>query len=88
MDLKILQYTPPWDWPRDAGETFQEILIDPRADPSDRLAAAELAGDLVVMNDELADSLVAIISNPDEPERLRAVAASGTSPGCYGTCSE
>jgi hypothetical protein len=75
MDMKTLQDTPPWDWPRDAGKRFLEILIDGRADASDRLIAAELAGELVVMNDELADSLTAIVSSPDEPEGLRATAA-------------
>jgi hypothetical protein len=75
MDLKILQDTPPWDWPRDAGKRFQETLIDRRANESDRLVAAEVAGDLTVINDELADSLTAIIRSPDEPEGLRARAA-------------
>ena len=72
MDLKTLQDTPPWDWPRDAGKKFQEILIDHLADETDRLIAAELAGDLTVINDELADALTATIRSPDEPERLRA----------------
>ena len=80
MDLKILQNTPPWDWPRDAGKRFQEILIDRRANESDRLLAAELAGDLTVINDELADCLVAIIRSPVEPERLRASAAVSLGP--------
>jgi hypothetical protein len=80
MDLKTLQDTPPWDWPRDAGKRFQEILIDHRANESDRLVAAELAGDLTVINDELADSLTAIIRSPDEPERLRARAAIALGP--------
>jgi len=80
MDLKTLQDTPPWDWPRDAGKRFQEILIDHRADESDRLVAAELAGDLTVINDELADSLTAILRSPDEPERLRARAAIALGP--------
>ncbi len=80
MDLKTLQDTPPWDWPRDAGKRFQEILIDHRANESDRLVAAELAGDLTVINDELADSLMAIIRSPDEPERLRARAAIALGP--------
>ncbi len=75
MDLKILRDTPPWDWPSDAGERFQEILRDQRASDSDRLVAAELAGDLTIINDELADSLIAIISSQNEPEQLRARAA-------------
>jgi hypothetical protein len=80
MDLKIFLDTPPWDWPRDAGKRFQAILNDRRANESDRLAAAELAGDLTVINDELADSLTAIIRSPDEPQPLRAMAAISLGP--------
>ena len=75
MDIKILQDTPPWEWPRDAGKTLQDILIDRRADESDRLLAAELAGDIVAINDDLAGSLMTIVRSPDEPEELRAMAA-------------
>src|SRR5260221_3029431 len=75
MDLKTLQDTPPWDWPRDAGKRFQEILIDPQANESDRLVAAELAGDFAVVNDELADSLMVIMGGHNEPEALRATGA-------------
>ena len=80
MDLKILQDTPPWDWPRDTGKRFKEVLIDRRANESDRLVAAELAGDMVVINDELADSLMAIIRSAVEPEGLRARAAISLGP--------
>ena len=75
MKLKTLLETPPWDWPRDAGRTFHKALTDKRADPSDRLIAAELAGDLVVMNDELAGDLMAIVGSADESDDLRAKAA-------------
>jgi hypothetical protein len=80
MDLKTLQDTPPWNWPSDAGKGFEGILRDPRASDADRLAAAELAGDLTVVNDQLADSLVAVISSPNEPEQLRAKAAIALGP--------
>jgi uncharacterized protein (UPF0147 family) len=80
MDVKTLQDTPPWDWPRDAGKKFQEILIDHQANETDRLIAAELAGDLTVINDELADALTAVIRRPDEPEQLRAAAAIALGP--------
>jgi hypothetical protein len=75
VDLKTLIDTPPWDWPRDAAETFQKILVDGLAEESDRLVAAQLAGDSTVINDGLAESLMAIIRNVDEPEKLRARAA-------------
>ncbi|HEX8802139.1 MAG TPA: hypothetical protein VF772_26185, partial [Terriglobales bacterium] len=80
MDLKTLQDTPPWDWPRDAGKKFQKILIDHEANETDRLIAAELAGDLTVINDQLADALMAVIRRPDEPEQLRAAAAIALGP--------
>ena len=80
MDLKTFQDTPPWDWPRDAGKTFQETLVDDRANESDRVIAAELAGDIVAINDELANTLTAIIRSPDEPEHLRSTAALALGP--------
>src|SRR5246127_801644 len=80
MDLKTLLDTPPWDWPKDAGNVFQKILVDRRANESDRLIAAELAGDLTVVNDDLADTLLTIVCSADEPEQLRARAAISLGP--------
>jgi hypothetical protein len=75
MDLKILQVTPPWEWPEAAAKTFGKVLIDRQADACERLIAAELAGDFTVINDDLAGVLMTILRNPDEPEDLRARAA-------------
>src|ERR1017187_2287733 len=80
MDLKILQDTPPWDWPRGIGQKFLSILRDPKAKASDRLLAADLAGDFTVINDGLAHALVAIVGNAAEPEELRAKAAISLGP--------
>jgi hypothetical protein len=80
MDLKSLLDTPPWDWPADAGKIFWTILIDPRAKQSDRLVAAQLAGDFTVINDELAETLLTIASSTEEPEKLRARAAISLGP--------
>jgi hypothetical protein len=80
MDLNILQETPPWDWPPDAGSRVLKILIDARANASDRLIAADLAGDFTVINDELADTLMTIVRSPAEPEQLRAKAAISLGP--------
>jgi hypothetical protein len=80
MDLKTLLNTPPWDWPEDAGDLLREILIDKEASASDRLIAAELVGDSMVMNDELADALLAIAGSGDEPDELRAKAAISLGP--------
>jgi hypothetical protein len=75
VDLKTLMDTPPGEWPRDAGKMFHKILNDSRAQESDRLMAAELAGDSTVINDDLADALMAIVRDTEEPEELRARAA-------------
>jgi len=80
MDLKTLLDTPPWDWPRDAGRLFLKILIDRRADESERLVAATLAGDFTVINDDLADALLTVVGSANEPERLRARSAISLGP--------
>ena len=75
MNLKTLKDTPPWEWPEDAGKLLLGILRDDRADASDRLIAADLAGDFIVINDELADALLSILVNSDESEAMRGTAA-------------
>jgi hypothetical protein len=80
MDLKILQDTPPWEWPKGAGNRFLAILRDPQADAAERLLAADLAGDFTVINDALADALLAIVGGAAEPPELRAVAAISLGP--------
>jgi hypothetical protein len=80
MDLNDLKDTPPWEWPRDAAKKFLAVLRNPEAGASDRLAAAELAGDLVAINDALVDALLTIVANAAEPENLRAKAAISLGP--------
>jgi len=80
MDLKTFLDTPPWDWPRDAGKIFQKLLVDSRANESDRVVAAELAGTITVINDDLANALMAIVRSPGEPAELRARAAISLGP--------
>jgi hypothetical protein len=80
MDLTAFIDTPPWEWPKDAGETFHKILIDGNASAGDRLTAAELAGDYVVINDDLVNALLGIVRDADEPEPLRAQAAISLGP--------
>ena len=80
MNLKTLKDTPPWEWPRDAGKRFQKVLIDPHAKDSERLLAADLAGDVIAMNDGLAECLLSIIRNSGEPDGLRARAATSLGP--------
>jgi uncharacterized protein (UPF0147 family) len=80
VDLGTLADTPPWDWPRDAGKIFHALLTDNKANQSDRLIAAELAGDFTVINNELSDALLGIVSGADQPEQLRAAAAISLGP--------
>jgi hypothetical protein len=80
MNLDNLQNVPAWQWPEDAGSTILKFVIDPRASESDRIAAAELAGDLVVMNDHLAEALLAIVRNDKESDELRGRAAISLGP--------
>jgi hypothetical protein len=80
MNLKTLRDTPPWEWPTNAGKTFLGILRDRQADASDRLLAADLAGDFIVIDDALADALLSILGNAAEPEELRAQAAISLGP--------
>jgi hypothetical protein len=75
MDLNLLRDTPPWDWPKGAGNTFLSVLKDRLAPLSDRLIAAELAGDFTAINDDLAQALMAVLQDSGEPEELRANAA-------------
>lgn len=80
MKLKDLQDTPPWEWPADAGQRILDVLRDDQAPGSDRLLAADLAGDSVVINDDLADTLLSILCNPREPDPLRGQAAISLGP--------
>jgi hypothetical protein len=74
IDLKTLQDTPPWEWPEDADKSLLGILRDTQADGDERLLAAELSGDYVVINDELAGELLSIGRNRHESEALRGEA--------------
>lgn len=78
--IEQLRDTPPWDWPKDAGEIFRDCLNDKAAAVSERLIAAELAGDAVVIDDNLAEVLMHVVSDPDEIETVRARAVISLGP--------
>ena len=80
MNIKTLEDIPPWQWPKNAAEIILGVLRNDQADPSDRLLAAELGGDSVVINDDLAEALLSILSNPREPDPLRGRAAISLGP--------
>ncbi|MBC8394407.1 MAG: aerolysin family beta-barrel pore-forming toxin [Deltaproteobacteria bacterium] len=71
MDLKIIEETPPWEWPEDTNKFFLDILRNNQAEETDRLLAAELTGDFTVINDELVDILLSILQNGNESNKTR-----------------
>lgn len=80
MSLKILKESPPWDWPRDADKQLLDVLRDDGAKENDRLLAAEMAGDITVVNEELVEVLLSILRNGDASEQLRCRAAISLGP--------
>lgn len=71
MKLQELHEMEPWDWPEGAGPLFLAILNNRQAELKERLLAAEMAGDFVVIDDQIAEALLAIVCSSDEDERLR-----------------
>jgi hypothetical protein len=89
MNIHTLNDIPPWDWPEDAGEIISKVLGEKNAPESDRVLAAELAGENVVMNDDLGNLLLTIIQDNDEPGELRAKGAISLGPALdYGNMME
>ena len=80
INLRVLRDIPPWEWPVEADKTFVRILRDAQADESERLLAAELAGDFTVINDELTHALLSIANSREESEELRVVAVLSLGP--------
>jgi hypothetical protein len=89
MNIHTLNDIPPWDWPENAAEFISKILRQKNAPESDRVLAAELAGDHVVMNDDLGNLLLTIIQDNNEAEELRVKAAISLGPALdYGNMME
>ena len=80
MDLKILFDMPPWEWPADTGRILLDVLRDDWSDESDRILAAEMAGDMTVVNDELVEALLSILRDGDASAKLRGRAAISLGP--------
>ena len=75
MDLTTLKDTPPWEWPEDAGDWLLTLLRDRQANATERLLAAELAGDYTVVDDHLAEALLVIVGDANEMDDIRGTAA-------------
>ncbi|MCJ8499952.1 HEAT repeat domain-containing protein [Desulfatitalea alkaliphila] len=80
MDVKKLLEMEPWQWPAETADLLRDLLGRKDADPEERLVAAELAGDYVVMCDGLAAALLTILNDARAPEALRATAAISLGP--------
>jgi hypothetical protein len=80
MGLTLLARTPPWEWPADSANTLLTVLRDLRADETKRPLAAELAGEVVVINDDLAATLLSIAGDASASEALRSRAALSLGP--------
>ena len=80
MDLTRLARLPPWQWPPDTGNTLLAVLRDQQADESEHLLAAEMAGEIVAINDDLAGALLSIVGDATASEELRSRAALSLGP--------
>jgi uncharacterized protein (UPF0147 family) len=79
-DLDELADKEPWEWPADAGRRVLDVLRDQHASQPDRLRAADFAGEIVIIKDDLAEALLAIVGDAGEPDALRARAAISLGP--------
>jgi hypothetical protein len=80
MNLRTLTDIPPWDWPEGTGKLLLDTLRNDATSEPDLLLAAELAGDVTVIDDELAEELLSILCSSDKAEEVRARAAISLGP--------
>jgi hypothetical protein len=80
MDVTNLSQIPPWEWPEEAHDLLVRELRDGERDAADRPLAAQLAGDYVIIDDQLVGLLLGLIKDGDEPDEVRAAAAIALGP--------
>jgi len=80
MNVNDLSELPPWQWPRKAGQILRSCIRNPRNLDSEREMAALLAGELVVMNDDMANLLLSVVQGASQPEIVRGAAAIALGP--------
>ncbi len=71
----MLKNSPPWEWPQEAAEIILKVLEDKNAPADDRSLAAEMAGENVVMDNDMAPRLMAVVKDTGESDELRSRAA-------------
>ena len=80
MDLTRIAQQLPWLWPSDIDSTLLALLRDRQADELERLQAAEMAGEVAIINDDLAGALLSVVGNANASEDLRTRAALSLGP--------
>ena len=80
MNIEEIKDTPPWEWPKNTRKTLIDVLRDKKRSVAERADAASLAGNSVVVDDELAQLLASIVTSAEEPTDVRAHAAIGLGP--------
>lgn len=78
--VALLSRVPEWEWPPDAAALLLEALRGGAANESELELAAELAGSVVVMNDEIARTLLELLLDPNTPASIRGAAAIALGP--------
>jgi hypothetical protein len=73
--VNSLQNIETWQWPKEARKTILDALHDPTTKAAERLTAAELAGEVAVMNDQVAEALISVVGDAAALDELRAKAA-------------
>jgi hypothetical protein len=86
--LLMLTEIPPWEWPDSAAEDIMAILEDRTAPAKQRAEAATFGGEILVMDDDMAELLIGIVANAEEPEEVRADAAIALGPVLEQTDTE
>lgn len=71
---------PSWEWPENAHAIIRKVLLDRNMEAADRLMATEMAGEAVVMDDELAEILLSILQDKNETDDIRCAAVISLGP--------
>jgi hypothetical protein len=80
MDIETLNALPPWQWPESARDEIERVLRDGARDAAERPKAVSMAGEAVVIDDELALLLLGLIGSEEESDEVRARAAIALGP--------
>ncbi len=75
MEFETIAALDPWNWPEDAKTILLGIIRDHERDEVERQLATRLAGDMVVVDDEVFDVLLEVVSSSVETPEMRSRAA-------------